>query len=83
MKQGDWTTVDLMEWRDRCGFSSWAAAAGAIGVSFRMMKYYAAGTWPIPKTVHLACLGYEVIKALGRSAGHLQPAAPAKRRTPR
>lgn len=35
-------------------------AAQAIGVSRRMLNYYLSGARPIPKTVWLACLGWEV-----------------------
>lgn len=35
------------------------AAAEALGVSRRMLNYYLAGEKPIPKTVFLACLGWE------------------------
>jgi hypothetical protein len=35
-------------------------AADAIGVSRRMLNYYLSGAKPIPKTVWLACLGWEV-----------------------
>ena len=34
-------------------------AAEAIGVSRRMLNYYLSGAKPIPKTVWLACLGWE------------------------
>ncbi|MFW9596086.1 MAG: hypothetical protein ACMV1D_11405 [Macromonas sp.] len=35
-------------------------AAQAIGVSRRMLNYYLSGAKPIPKTVWLACLGWEM-----------------------
>ena len=34
-------------------------AALAVGVSRRMLNYYLSGAKPIPKTVWLACLGWE------------------------
>ncbi|RMD69480.1 MAG: DUF2442 domain-containing protein, partial [Gammaproteobacteria bacterium] len=37
-----------------------AEAAEAIGISRRMLSYYLSGAKPIPKTVWLACLGWEV-----------------------
>lgn len=37
-----------------------ALAAEAIGISRRMLNYYLSGTKPIPKTVWLACLGWEL-----------------------
>ncbi len=46
---------DLTAWMRRMEFS-FAAAAEALDVSPRMLKYYAAGTHEIPKTVFLACM---------------------------
>ena len=37
-------------------------AADAIGVSRRMLNYYLSGAKAIPKTVWLACLGWEAMK---------------------
>jgi hypothetical protein len=37
-------------------------AAEAIGMTRRMIAYYKNGSRPIPKTVWLACLGYEVLE---------------------
>jgi hypothetical protein len=34
-------------------------AAQSIGVSRRMLNYYLSGAKPIPKTIWLACLGWE------------------------
>ena len=40
------------------------AAAVALGVSRRMLAYYRSGSKPVPRTVALACLGWEeVIKS--------------------
>lgn len=39
---------------------SLAAAAKALGVSERTVMYYSKGERVIPKTVRLACVGYEV-----------------------
>ena len=36
-------------------------AADAIGVSRRMLNYYLSGAKPIPKTVWLACLGWQTV----------------------
>ncbi|MDR2213854.1 MAG: DUF2442 domain-containing protein [Pseudomonadales bacterium] len=36
------------------------AAAQALGLSRRMLAYYRAGHKPVPRTVALACLGWEV-----------------------
>jgi hypothetical protein len=49
-------------WRERCGLSLTAAAA-ALGLSRRMATYYDNGTWPVPKTVMLACEGWEARQA--------------------
>lgn len=46
---------DLTRWMRRMELS-FAAAAEALDVSPRMLKYYAAGTHEIPKTVFLACM---------------------------
>jgi hypothetical protein len=44
-------------------------AADALGLSRRMLAYYRSGTKPVPRTVALACLGWEdVIKNDGRLA---------------
>lgn len=37
-------------------------AASAIGVSRRMLNYYLSGAKSIPKTVWLACLGWEALQ---------------------
>lgn len=39
-------------------------AAEAIGVSRRMLNYYLSGAKVIPKTVWLACLGWETVGAV-------------------
>jgi hypothetical protein len=49
-------------WRQRNGLSL-AAAAEALGLSRRMIAYYDNGTWPVPKTVMLACEGYDARRA--------------------
>jgi hypothetical protein len=36
------------------------AAAEALGVSRRMLAYYRSGAKPVPRTVALAMLGWEV-----------------------
>jgi hypothetical protein len=48
----------LIEWVYRHRLTQ-AQAAEAIGVSRRMLNYYLSGAKPIPKTVWLACLGWE------------------------
>ena len=37
------------------------AAAVALGVSRRMLAYYRSGSKPLPRTVALACLGWEAM----------------------
>lgn len=48
----------LWAWMDRHGLTV-AAAADALGLSRRMLAYYRSGAKAIPKTVWLACLGWE------------------------
>ena len=49
------TPGDFVAWMREMGFS-FARAADALDTSPRMLKYYAAGTHAIPKTVWLACM---------------------------
>jgi hypothetical protein len=60
-------------WRERHGLSL-AAAAEALGLSRRMVAYYDNGTWPVPKTVLLACEGIDARRAIAASGG--DPSAP-------
>ena len=48
----------LWGWMDKHGLTQERAAL-AVGVSRRMLNYYLSGAKPIPKTVWLACLGWE------------------------
>ncbi|NEJ98936.1 hypothetical protein, partial [Rhizobium ruizarguesonis] len=57
----------ILEWMHRNGLTVEAAAA-ALGLSVRMLAYYRSGEKPVPRTVALACRGWEAIKA-GRAAG--------------
>ena len=41
---------------------SLSRAAEAIGMTRRMIAYYKNGSRSIPKTVWLACIGYEVLE---------------------
>jgi hypothetical protein len=36
-------------------------AAAALGVSRRMLAYYRSGAKPVPRTIALACLGWEKV----------------------
>ena len=40
-------------------------AALALGVSRRMLAYYRSGAKPVPRTVALACLGWEEVMKNG------------------
>ncbi|AVO48647.1 hypothetical protein C6568_04725 [Melaminivora suipulveris] len=42
-------------------------AAQALGISRRMLIYYRDGEKPIPRTVWLACLGWEAVRPQGRT----------------
>jgi hypothetical protein len=55
-------TEDFQNWRQRNGLSL-SGTADALGLSRRTVAYYASGEEPIPKTVLLACLGFEAQKA--------------------
>lgn len=50
----------LLNWLHETGLTQ-ARAAEAIGVSRRMLSYYLSGAKPIPKTVWLACLGWQAL----------------------
>lgn len=52
--------ADFRDWRRRNGLSL-TAAAEALGVTRRMVAYYESGVRPIPRTIMLACLGWEVL----------------------
>ena len=41
---------------------SLSTAAEALGMTRRMIAHYRSGSRPIPKTVHLACIGWEALK---------------------
>ncbi|MDK9722568.1 MAG: DUF2442 domain-containing protein [Rhodospirillales bacterium] len=59
---GDSLTPEaFVSWRERNKLSQ-AKAALALGISLRMVKYYEDGSYLIPKTVCLACLGYESLQ---------------------
>ena len=48
----------FLEWRLRNGLSL-SKAAEALGLSRRMVAYYSNAEKPVPRTVLLACLGWE------------------------
>lgn len=45
-----------------------AEAADAIGISRRMLGYYLSGARPIPKTVWLACVGWQAQQSMALAA---------------
>jgi DNA-binding XRE family transcriptional regulator len=53
---------DFRSWRGKHNLSQ-AKAAKALGISGRMVKYYEDGSHMVPKTVTLACKGYDAVKA--------------------
>lgn len=57
----------LWNWMARYGLTL-DAAAEALGVSRRMLAYYRSGARPVPRTVALACLGWERARRAGARA---------------
>lgn len=49
------------EWMKRNQLSL-STAAEALGMTRRMIAHYRSGSRPIPKTVQLACIGWEALK---------------------
>lgn len=48
--------------------------AEALGISRRMLIYYRDGEKPIPRTVWLACLGWEALRPMGENpVRHISP----------
>lgn len=60
--EGREDALAFLDWRMRHGLSL-SAAAEALGLSRRMVAYYASATRPVPRTVLLACMGWEHTKA--------------------
>lgn len=56
----------MVEWMHRNNLTQ-DRAAEAIGISRRMLNYYLSAEKPIPKTVWLACLGWETSQAQRKS----------------
>jgi hypothetical protein len=56
----------FLDWRLRHALSL-TAAAEALGLSRRMVAYYSNGEKPVPKTVRLACRGWEAGHKRARS----------------
>lgn len=57
----------LWNWMTRHGLTL-DTAAEALGVSRRMLAYYRSGAKPVPRTVALACLGWEKARRAGAHA---------------
>jgi hypothetical protein len=53
---------DFLEWRMRHGLSL-SKTAEALGLSRRMVAYYSNGEKPVPKSILLACRGWEASQA--------------------
>lgn len=60
-QNGRLDTVEFVRWRWRHGLSLHDAAE-ALGLSRRQVAYYASGERVVPRTVLLACKGWEVEK---------------------
>jgi hypothetical protein len=60
-QNGHLDTVEFIRWRWRYGLSL-SDAAEALGLSRRQVAYYASGERAVPRTVLLACKGWEVEK---------------------
>ena len=50
-------------------------AADALGISRRMLIYYRDGEKPIPRSIWLACLGWEAVRPQGRELPKRIPSA--------
>lgn len=62
--------VAFRRWQDAHRLSL-AQAAAAVGLSRRTVSQYRTGVRPVPRTVALACKGWETEQAaLGNAAGH-------------
>lgn len=56
--EGREDALEFLDWRMRHGLSL-SAAADALGLSRRMIAYYSSAAKPVPRTVLLACTGWE------------------------
>ena len=57
-QNGHLDALEFIRWRWRHGLSL-SDAAEALGLSRRQVAYYASGERPVPRTVLLACKGWE------------------------
>jgi hypothetical protein len=60
-QNGHLDALEFIRWRWRYGLSL-SDAAEALGLSRRQVAYYASGERPVPRTVLLACKGWEAEK---------------------
>lgn len=61
-QQGQVANVDFRHWQDRHQLSL-SDAAKAIGLTRRTVSQYRTGARPVPRTVTLACKGWEIEQA--------------------
>lgn len=54
------SSAQFRAWMERHGFS-YDTAADALGISRRLVGYYLSGEKAIPRTIALACAGYDTI----------------------
>ena len=64
----------LGEWMERNDLSL-STAAEALGISRRMMSYYRTAHKPIPRSIWLACLGWEATRPQARVLPRTLPTA--------
>ncbi len=64
----------IWNWLQDTGLSL-EQAAQALGLSRRMLIYYRDGEKPIPRSVWLACLGWEAVRPVGQSLPQHIPSA--------
>jgi len=57
-QQGNYSHEYLFEWVARHNLTQ-QQAANALGLSRRMLNYYLSGAKPLPRTIALACIGWE------------------------
>lgn len=58
-QNGHEDAAEFVRWRWKHGLSL-SAAADALGLSRRQIAYYVSGARPVPRTVLLACKGWEI-----------------------
>lgn len=66
-QNGHMDAVEFIRWRWRYGLSL-SDAAEALGLSRRQVAYYASGERPVPRTVLLACKGWEAERQAAAAA---------------